>query len=368
MAPAFSLRYVGQMEFFDRPFNRITCAACQVAQRATWDVLFFSNRGYLFDAEEFAGYRSSRIGAIHFIDNLDSLRALTRRFDLAIFCNSATQEHASLFACRQRSMSDFVVTWTFDNHHAEARTLAANNLADAVIPAHRFAAAYMKTPSTVLGRHVPLGTSQWGRQRAAQMFRTYSGFARDDALHGTFLNHPTIGSHRAAFVRELQGALTNHALTVIDPGDDFRYFGANPAIRWLDWARHKTELVMPVNNDLPIRLFDSLLTGQVPIVPIWVSDLDSVFSPEVQQELPIIRVAERSAGAIQAAQSAAVLAYDKDGSVGAERRHLFALRHHHVVNRIEAICDQVVAMADPNNLMLDMDETSVGFVLNPTAR
>lgn len=147
--------------------------------------------------------------------------------------------------------------------------------------------------------------------------------------------------------------------------DPTRYFSLAAEDRWRDWAEYKVGLILPYHFDLPIRFFDSLLTGQVPIVPTWCRDFDHVIPPHVQQSLPVVRLAEASVEAIRAAWREALTRYDADGDQGAQRRHLFALEHHHLANRLEEICGQVVPVAAAEGLRLDVDATSVGFVLHP---
>src|SRR5882672_1450241 len=109
------------MDFFDRNFARIVQAAGKVAAKPAWDVLMIANWN-TFDPDEFRTYRSERISSIQFIGDLDTLRALDRRFDIAVITNSTAQEHVPLFTIRQKNLCDFVFVWTFDNHHAQART------------------------------------------------------------------------------------------------------------------------------------------------------------------------------------------------------------------------------------------------------
>lgn len=353
------------MNFFDQQFSRIHLAANNVAARSAWDVLFVSHHPYFFDQDEFRAYRSERIRSVRFASSHDEIGALDGHFDIAIVCSHVVHEHVTLFKIRQQDLCDFIFVWPFDHHHSEHRTLAANPFADIIIPAHRFAAGYMRSPSTVLGRHVPLSTHQWSRFRARELFQRFLPFPRKDALQGGFHAHGGVGESREALVRELQAALPDHALTLIRREDPTRYFALTAEDRWRGWAEYKVGLILPYYFDLPIRFFDSLLTGQVPIVPTWCRDFDHVIPPYLQQSLPVVRLQEASVDAVRAAWCEALARYDADGDEGARRRHLFALEHHHLANRLEEICTQVLPVAAGEGLRLDVDATSAGFVLNP---
>jgi hypothetical protein len=81
-------------------------------------------------------------------------------------------------------------------------------------------------------------------------------------------------------------------------------------------------------GDLSQRLFDALLTGQVPLVPAGVHDLDAVIPPPLQEELPIVRFDNYMVEEVKAAHRRALGLFDRDAEPGATRRHAFALGQH----------------------------------------
>ena len=51
--------------------------------------------------------------------------------------------------------------------------------------------------------------------------------------------------------------------------------------RWAEWVGHHFHLIAPVSSDVPIRFFDALLTGGVPLVPVALkASLDSYGVPD----------------------------------------------------------------------------------------
>jgi hypothetical protein len=358
---------------FEHAFARIHAAANAVAARERWNVLLFSHRRQFFDPDEFSDYRSPRIEAVQFAgpENFSVQPGgrfgtdLPRRFDIGIVCNNNQSEHASLFMLRQLNLCDFLFVWTWDNHHNDQnQTLIANPLGDVIVPAHWFCADYMKSTATVLGRHVPLATAQWSRAKAARFFQSALDRPRDDALHGGFMVYSHINrGEREDFTRALQAKMPGHALRLIEYGQKDIYFGMTAEERWHDWARHKAGLILPLKNDLGVRFFDSLTTGQVPIVPRWCRDFDLVITPALQQSLPVVRLEELSVAAGEAAWREAVARFDQGGSAGALRRHRFALENHHLVHRVEAICAQLLPIAARQSLKLKSD-SATGVVLD----
>jgi hypothetical protein len=117
-------------------------------------------------------------------------------------------------------------------------------------------------------------------------------------------------------------------------GNDFH--SRSPLERWREWVGHKLHLISPVFNDLPIRFFDALLTGGIPLVPQgikpYLSFLDipeeffvcyspgDIISPE-----QVVEEAEKR--------------FDSQGATGIMRRHLFSLQHFHV----DAVIEKIIA-------------------------
>jgi hypothetical protein len=354
------------MNYFDIQLRRIRDAARSIATREPFDVLLVSHHPEYFDASEFTNFHEGAIKSLTFIPDFQQLTVISKTFDIAIVCSNVIMpDQQAMFRIREKNLAGFVFVWTFDNHHDRAANLIVNALADVVVPSHKFNVNFMRTPCTLLGSHVPLGTNQWSRDRARNLFASSSRLERKDGLHGSFVDWDFVGkvAQRQNLARECQAKLPGNAIKLIGSNERQSYFGLSPEQRWYDWASHKTELVLPLECDLSFRVFDSLLTGQIPIVPTWCYDLDGVVSPELQNSLPIIRFNTPTADAIEAAWREALQRFDVDESDGALRRHVYALNNHHIVNRIQAICNQVKVVAQAKDIHCTIDREGVGFVL-----
>jgi hypothetical protein len=284
-----------------------------------------------------------------------------RTVDVAIMCNHVMpSDHAALFQMRKENLADFFFVWTFDNHHHPTNNVIINALADVIVPSHKFCANYMRSPCTILGAHVPLGTNQWSRAKARLLFAASMKLARRDGLHGGFVRWHEDRNKLAA---ECQARLPENAIRLIDPNKRHSYFSLSAEERWHDWASHKVELVLPLMCDLSFRVFDSLLVGQVPLVPTWCKDLDDVIPVAIQEALPIIRFGTATAEAVEIAWREAIRRFDADGEAGMLRRHTYALENHHLVNRLKAICSQIIDIATPKNIRCTVDNEGVGLVL-----
>ncbi|MEX0807655.1 MAG: hypothetical protein WD044_02905 [Dongiaceae bacterium] len=349
--------------FFAAPLRRVIEAARSVVARPAWDILIIARRSEGLDDAELAIRHAPPVRSMRLVRDMAELDALDRRFDVCLLCNRVTDDELLLQHVRERNLADFVAVWTWDNHHSRRRNLQISALGDLVLPGHLFCAGYLKSPQTVLGAHVPLGTNQWSRARAASLFEQFHKAPRDDALHGGFIGWRIV-PERATLVRACMDALDGHALRLL--GSDARrgYFALDPADRWRDWSQHKVGLVLPFDRDLSTRFFDALLTGQVPILPDWCEDIDTVVPVPIQRALPVVRFSEPSVASIEAAWREALKRYDADGMDGVTRRHRFALDNHHFGLRLPSIWAEIVALAAPGaDIAIEASDGGVGPVL-----
>jgi len=100
--------------------------------------------------------------------------------------------------------------------------------------------------------------------------------------------------------------------------------------RFAEWCHYKVHFIAPVDNDLPIRLFDALITGGIPLVPIQLKtllhalsiDRFVVFYDELNLDLLDLKVEE------------AIAKFDKEGAEGMGKRIKYTMDYHHVDVRI----------------------------------
>jgi hypothetical protein len=334
-------------EYFGAPIRRIRAAAASIDARPNWDVLVVARRGEGIDMAEFEGAPPTPLRKLAFARTDEELAALKGRFDVCLVCIRVTDEELLIKQIRERQLASVIVGWGWDNHHSRKRNLQIAPMTDLFLPAHHYCAPYLMSPHSILGSHIPLGSYQWSRRTAAALFVRHRDRPRDDALHGGYVAW-NITQEREAFVRELIDGLSGHALRLLGGNGRNRYFGQGPEDRWLDWAGHKVGLILPFQKDLSTRFFDSLLTGQVPIVPVWCRDFDKVIDDATANALPVVRLAEESVPAVKQAWAEALARYDADGAAGAERRHRYAIENHHLIHRLAPICRQVRALAAPD--------------------
>jgi hypothetical protein len=119
--------------------------------------------------------------------------------------------------------------------------------------------------------------------------------------------------------------LSQHYPTIGFVKHDFHTL--SPTEKWVEWSSHKLHWVAPVLNDLPIRFFDALITGGLPIVPTGLRPfINSLQIPEefyaTYGSLDILNPTE-----LLVRQNES---FEQLGEAGILDRHQFALKHFHI--------------------------------------
>lgn len=231
------------------------------------------------------------------------------------------------------------LVWLWDHHHTFELSGKMALLTDIVLPMHETGADYLKTFNDMVFSAVPAASAQWGGPRFVEtVFHENAQIARSDRLYGGFVGYP--GFRRNQFVSQCMAAFPDHALMLLPPSQarDIRHFGvASRRERLLEWMGYKCSLVCALTEDIPIRIIDGLLAGQIPLVPNNLNGFDRLISPALQAELPIMRYDPYDVGSVGAAWRAAIGLFDRAGPAGAERRHRYALANHMPKHRLADI-------------------------------
>ena len=245
------------------------------------------------------------------------------------------------------------LVWLWDHHHTFELSGKMALLADIVLPMHETGADYLKCFNDMVFSAVPAASAQWGGPRLVDaVFRENAAIERSNRLYGGFVGYP--GFHRNQFVSQCMAAFPDHALVLLPPthARDIRHFGvASRRERLIEWMSYKCSLVCALTEDIPIRIIDGLLAGQIPLVPNNLNGFDRLISPALQAELPIVRYDPYDVPSVEAAWRTAIRLYDRAGPAGAALRHRYALANHMPKHRLADIVMTVLnnarIFADP---------------------
>jgi hypothetical protein len=223
------------------------------------------------------------------------------------------------------------IGWDWDNHHwLERSTLLAAHT-DMYAPAHAENLYLLTRYNACTMGPVHCATVQWSRSFLAEQLSAILQQARSDMPLGL---HIPYGSF--VFRNRVVGTLNQHYPTVGFSNPEFHNRSALERLR--EWMSHKTHWIVPVLNDVPIRIFDALATGGIPLLPQSLRHLAPAC--DLGEEHCVFYSPEDIIDPQHVVARANAL-FDRGGSYGIAARHRLAVEHHHGDSRIA----EMVAMA-----------------------
>lgn len=224
------------------------------------------------------------------------------------------------------------VAWDWDNHHwLELSTFLAAH-SDVYAPAHHENLYLLSRYNPTLAGPVYCASVQWSRDFLAEHLPEILTAARSDAPLGKHIPY-------APF------AFRNRVVTTLGQRypsigfSDRSFHVRTPEERLAEWTAHKLHWIVPVLNDVPIRIFDALISGGIPVVPESLRHLAPV------RELPREHVVFYGAQDVvdpTAVVARGVALFDRGGREGIAERHHLALNGHHGDQRVRQMLDVVV--------------------------
>ena len=268
-----------------------------------------------------------------------------RRFDMVLVGNTLVQpsmlpDWRALFS---GSESPIGVFWNHDNHHSFDESLRKTSCFDVVVPGHPNYTDYLLASGATLLSFVPCGVGQWSPDFISRNYHRWEQLPRSEELDGGFVLY----SNRNGYRNRLIKALSEADFPCVVRGQVFgvdSYRKNDSEENFKEWMSYKCSIAIPVNNDMPIRIFDALATGQIPVVPAWLDGLDHVISLEDQEKLPIIKYYDSSLASIRAAHALAIRLFDEGGPEGARARSNYAISTHMRVHRYRDILNKTLQL------------------------
>jgi len=246
--------------------------------------------------------------------------------DLAV--GESAPGYVRLFAQAQDTI---FLGWDYDNHHWMESSLALAAHTDLYFPAHNENMYLLSKINALTAGPIPCACVQWTPK-----------FLADNLVE--MLSRPRSDEPLGMHFFYQQFAFRNQTVVTLNQkykqiGFAERSFQAkSPADRLAEWMAHKTYWIIPVLNDVPIRIFDALASGGIPIIPESLRFLAPIAS------LPRDSVVFYGPDDIfnpQTVVGQALKLFDEGGQEGIAARHRHALTHHHGAERLR----RMVAMA-----------------------
>lgn len=242
--------------------------------------------------------------------------------------NGNMQYYAKFFSQCDKTI---FISWDWDNHHwLELSTFLAAH-SDIYAPAHHENLYLLSRFNWLTAGPVYCGTVQWSRKYIADRLPDMLNANRSDAPLGKHIPYGPF-----SFRNQVIATLNKHYPTI--GFSDHSFHTRTAEDRFTEWCSHKSHWIVPVLNDVPIRIFDALVTGGIAIVPESLRLLPPInkisrdhilfYTPhDIIDPKSIIEKANKQ--------------FDKSGADGIRERHEFALEKHHGDNRIRQMLDYV---------------------------
>jgi hypothetical protein len=210
------------------------------------------------------------------------------------------------------------VGWDWDNHHTVhiSSIIAAGS--DIYCHAH-FNNDYEMACLTDRRSRVAVATFQWSEDMILSQMNYLMANKRINDPLGWHCRYGLFG-HREKVVTHL--SQSHSKIGLLEHSDS--YFQRPKLERLQEWGNHKAHWVVPTLNDLPCRVFDALITGGIPIIPLFLKD-DPELSGLDEQDCQFYSVNDifDSRKLIHSV----IEKFDRGGEVGIFRRINFAMEH-----------------------------------------
>lgn len=223
------------------------------------------------------------------------------------------------------------VAWDWDNHHwLELSTFLAAH-SDLYAPAHHENLYLLSRYNWLTTGPVYCATVQWSRQFLADHLPEILCAERSSEPLGKHIPYAPF-NFRSRVITTLGQRYPSIGFS------DRTFHVRSPLERLQEWYSHKVHWIVPVLNDVPIRLFDALVTGGIPIVPESLSFLPPVNAIS-KDHILFYSPSDIVHPASLVTQANAM--FDAGGRDQLVERHRFALAHHHGDSRIRQMLGYV---------------------------
>jgi len=256
---------------------------------------------------------------------------------LIVLTNNSVQAIGvqKLTAVKQQVFSSIFVVHDWDNHHWMRSSIDSMLIADLYIPAHIESNLMASRFSTKFGMYIHPGVTQWSKSFLTKNTEAILEAKRVDFPLGRHTKYKQF-KFRNNILKKLNKLHTpaEHYFLKLDAS----YASLSTIDRLEDWVKHKAHWVVPTLNDLPIRFFDALVTGGIPMVPVSLEvTLSFMGVPRnLYETYELCDIDEPSA-----LINKVINKFDKEGAQGILTRHQFAIDKFHSENTMEKIIKAV---------------------------
>lgn len=216
----------------------------------------------------------------------------------------------------------------YDNHHWINNNIQVAIFSDVYIPAHQDENLLASRINPNILGGIPCGSNQWSAKFIQDFGCNHLLHKRSLLPLGRYFFYEKF-MHRNKLINTLSQSYPEIGFVKQD------FHTLSQEDKWREWSSHALHWIAPVLNDLPIRFFDALITGGIPLIPSglkpFVESLQipeafyATYSPlDILDPKPLL---ERQGQIFQ-----------NLGNKGVLDRHEYALEHFH----IDVLIDKII--------------------------
>ena len=217
------------------------------------------------------------------------------------------------------------IAWDWDNHHWLDLSVFLASHSDLYAPAHNENLYLLTRYNWLTIGPIYCSTVQWSEQFLSRNLKEMLCVTRSNDPLGMHVMYERF-KFRNQIITTLHNSYPNIGFV------STRYHNETAEKRFIEWCAHKLHWIAPTLNDVPIRIFDALITGGIPIIPESLRFLS-----------PIAQIPNQFVGFYSASDivnpnqliDKLIQKFDKAGDKGIASRHQYAISHHHANASIE---------------------------------
>jgi hypothetical protein len=240
----------------------------------------------------------------------------------------------------KRCPESIFVLYLYDNHHMLATSALFASLSDYVIVAHSDSISTLSIfcQNTIGPISAPIYS--WTLSDIKNNYSLITKLDRNFKVGGNFFLYEKF-SYRNQVIKHLLNKYKDWDIGLIDHANDASYHKKNKIAKLEEWTSYKASLIVSTLDDIPIRFFDSMLTGSVPIVNRQLKSKIQNLPNFPRDENIIVWYDDSDLTNFQRVVSIANKCFDDGGVKGIEIRSNWVMNYHMQESVIIQILDEI---------------------------
>jgi len=237
------------------------------------------------------------------------------------------------------SPDSLIAIWDFDNHHNLAPTFSMAAFCDLYIPCHEQNIGQIAQLNESISAPTSAAVIQWSRQFLKDNISIIANTTRHTEPLGRHIFYKEFWT-RNSNAQKLKKWFEHVGLF----GDNYHQLNHEDRLR--EWSSHMTHWVLPTFNDVPIRIFDALITGGIPLAPLTLRNHPSLMCVKEH----VFFYDEADLDDPRTITQAANERFISQGIDGILKRHQLAMEQGHIDGRVA----QMIALIEDNFRAADL--------------